>query len=78
MELAPERYSARLSSEIRACMARQSMSQDHLAKAIGISRTALCRKLVGHSEFTVGELDAVARQFDLSVSELLYRVEAAA
>lgn len=76
-EISAHNYSQRLSREIRACMARQEMSQQALAEAIGVSRTTLGQKLAGRTEFTVGEVDAIAQQFGISVSELLDRAEAA-
>lgn len=71
-------YSARLAAEIRACLSRTGKSQTDLAVAIGLSRTTLGNKLAGRTEFTVGELDSIARQFGLTVAELLYRAEVAA
>lgn len=71
-------YSARLAGEIRACVGRYAVKHSDLADAVGISRTALGRKLAGRGDFTVAEVEAVARYFQLTPAELLQRVEAPA
>lgn len=71
-------YGAHLAREIRAQMARAEVSQTMLAEATGMARSTLNRKLSGDTEFTIGEVEAVARELGLPLSVLLHRAEEAA
>lgn len=51
---------AKLAEEIRAQRARLQMSQDDLARAIGMHPNTLTRRVANPGDFTISELSAVA------------------
>jgi transcriptional regulator with XRE-family HTH domain len=52
-------------------MEEQGRTEKGLAEATGIPRTTLQRRLTGTSDFTVSELDALARHLGIPLVELL-------
>lgn len=59
-------------AEIRAGMARHSLTQADLATALGLSRTAVHRRLTGQVDFSLGELRATAQLIHQPLTELLH------
>lgn len=57
--------------EVRALLARRRVSQEQLGAAIGVSGASISRKVRGLSDFTVGELLAVAAFLDVPAGSLL-------
>ena len=67
-----------LAAEIRAEKARRKIANHELAEALGISTATLRRRLDGVRPFYFHELEALARYFDVPLSELTRRTEKAA
>jgi len=61
----------RVATEVRAEMARQRVSQDALAAAIGMSQAAVSRRLSGDIPFDVAELEDVATALRVPISQFL-------
>lgn len=57
-------------SKLIGRMAELNVSQDLLAKKIGISRSTLFNKLRSNTEFTQDEINACVRVLDLNQSEI--------
>jgi transcriptional regulator with XRE-family HTH domain len=72
-----ERLEALL-EEIRVNMARKRITQATVAAHLEISRSAMSRRMLGMSDFTVDELYRLAGLFDVSVSDLLGEQKASA
>lgn len=53
-------------AELRAAIARKNISKTELAKALGISRTALGQKLNGQREFKESEIRTLFSVLELS------------
>lgn len=51
----------RVAAEVRAEMARQRVSQASVRMALGLSQSAMSRRITGELAFDVGELTAIAR-----------------
>lgn len=66
----------RPAANIRAEMARRSVRQIALAKHLGLSQTAVSRRLNGETEFSVAELVAVAGLLGVPAASLLGDVAA--
>lgn len=64
-----------VAEEIRAEMARNSMTVSHLAELLTMGRSTLSKKLNWSGAFTSGELDTIAEALDVSASELIRRAE---
>lgn len=64
-------------ANVRAEMARRRVSQAALAAHLGISQTAMSRRLTSQTDLTVGELYAVAEFLQMPVTALLGDVDAA-
>ena len=56
---------------VRAEMARRGVSQSALGAAIGMSQTALSRRLSAKTSFSVEQILAIARHLDTSIVELI-------
>lgn len=55
---------------------RKGYTKESLAEAIGISRTAFYRKCSGKSDFTLGEIKAIAKELDLhNVDDIFFAEE---
>jgi transcriptional regulator with XRE-family HTH domain len=66
-----------LTAEIRGELARRNKSQGWLAQHLGLTQGQVSQRLTRKVEFTVAEVDRVARAFGIPVSELFRRAEAA-
>lgn len=75
MALTPTAHTGR---NVRAEMARAGVSQADLAARVGLSQSALSKRLRGVVPFRVDELDAIARVLRVTASDLLPRTEAVA
>lgn len=64
------------SDNIRAEMARRRLSQTELAGVLGISQTAVSRRLSGDTRFSVDELLKVAGWLGVPAASLLPEVAA--
>lgn len=60
-----------VAAEVRAEIARHSSSGVALARALNMSQSALARRLSGDMPFNIDELDAIARHFDVPITDLL-------
>lgn len=58
-------------SAVRAEMARRRLSQERIAAAIGLSRSALQRRIAGQSAFRIDELRAIADLLGVPVTALI-------
>lgn len=62
----------RVSSELRAEMARQQMSQRRLAELLGVDQAVISRRLAGRPQsFTTAELDRIAEILGVPVDRFL-------
>jgi transcriptional regulator with XRE-family HTH domain len=61
----------RVATEVRALMARYDIVQLDLQKALGLSQSAVSKRLRGVTPFDVNELDEIARFFGMSLAELI-------
>lgn len=59
------------SNEIKAELARKNMTQNDLAKAMGISPTSLWHKMTGVTEFTLAEIRCVRDALNLNDDKLI-------
>ena len=64
-------HSEIVAAEVRAVMARKRIRQSALVGPLGISQAGVSRRLSGAVEFTVTELDAVARVLEVPLASLL-------
>lgn len=65
----------RTAMNVRAEMARHGCSQSALAAAIGISQTALHRRLSAHTSFTVDQIVAIAKYLNVAIVDLIDTTE---
>jgi transcriptional regulator with XRE-family HTH domain len=68
-------YVARVAEEVRAAMARQSLTGSDLARHLGISQSTASRRLAGAAAFGVDELACVAAWLGVALGALLPRPE---
>ncbi len=61
----------RVAQEVRANMARRGRTQSDIATALGISQTAISRRLSGSVPWDVNELELVATALDVPLADLL-------
>ncbi len=61
----------RVAQEVRANMARRGRTQSDIATALGISQTAISRRLSGFVPWDVNELELVATALDVPLADLL-------
>lgn len=64
-----------VAEEIRAEMARNSMTISHLAQQLPMSRSTLSRKLNQTGDFTPGELSQISAAIGTPASDLMRRAE---
>jgi len=64
-----------IASEVRAVIARQDANQNNLAKTVGLTASALSRRLRGHIPFSALELRKVAIALNVPVSTLYGETE---
>jgi transcriptional regulator with XRE-family HTH domain len=62
---------AQVQAEIRAEMARQQITQQALAHALGWRQDYVSRRLNGAARLSIGELEAIARALGRTVASLL-------
>lgn len=62
--------------KVRGIAAEKGISQDGIAKIIGISRTAVSKRLNGKGDFTATELKRLAEAFDVKVGAFFGEVAA--
>lgn len=67
----------RVADEVRACIARRGKSRSEIEVAIGVSQSALSRKLRGENAFTVDEILALAHFLDVEASAFFPQERAA-
>jgi len=63
----------RVAAEVRAAMARNRVSQEAVARALGVSQTAVSRRLSGVVPFDINELECVAQFLGVPIQQLVYR-----
>lgn len=61
----------RVASHVRAELARQQKNQTRLGEALGLSQTAVSRRLTGEVAFDVAELATVAAYLNVTLGSLL-------
>ena len=61
----------RVAATVRAEMARRRVTQDQVAQRLGLSQSAVSRRLGGHLPFDVAELSAVAEILGVTPASLL-------
>ena len=64
----------RVAEEIRALLARRSMSGSELARRVGVTQPYMSRRLTGEIAFDVDDLQAIAEVLDVQPSDLLAAV----
>jgi transcriptional regulator with XRE-family HTH domain len=63
---------------VRAAMARRRVSQHDLATTLGLSQTAISRRVSGRVDFNASELVTIAARLDVTVDSLFSFVSDAA
>lgn len=63
-----------VAEEVRVLIARRRLNQTVLAGAIGMSQSALSRRLSTEKPFDLDELEALANYFDVPLSALIPQV----
>lgn len=71
----PRRHA--VAAEVRACIARAGKKRAEIEVALGISQSALARKLRGENAFTVDELLALGRALKVEPREFFPQERAA-
>lgn len=61
---------------VRAEMARRSKSQADIAALLGLSQTAVSRRLKGNVDFSASELERLSREFNIPVGVFFGEVAA--
>lgn len=64
-----------VADEIRGLMAKKHITQTQLADKIGVTQSAIARRLSGRVAFDVNELAAIAAALGVPVSRLLEDVD---
>lgn len=54
--------------EIKACMARNGHRQKDIANILDISETSVNKKMTGKVPFTVQEVSALAKNYDVDIN----------
>lgn len=62
----PGGFAEHVAAEVRALMGRHKVTQTKLAEVLGIPQSAVSLRINGKREFTLSELDALARFFGFS------------
>lgn len=60
-----------VAAEVRALMARHRRSQAQIAAVLGMTQTAVSRRLHGTPAFTIAELVRLADHFDVPLASLI-------
>lgn len=66
----------RTAANVRAEMARKRISQTKLAESLGWSQGAVSRRLSGRVALDLDELERIADQLGVTISELIVEVAA--
>lgn len=61
----------RVAEEVRVLMTRRRVKQSDLAAVLHVTQPQISQRLNGRVEFTVSELETLARYFGVSPAELL-------
>lgn len=72
--LTVEQINGVIASRVAWRLAAQGMDQETLAKRLGLSPSALMRRMTGVTEFRVSELVLIARELDCSPADFV-RIE---
>ena len=64
-------FSERVAANIRAELARRSLSQTDLARMLGTTQQAISRRMSGKVPFNTDELNAIAKQLGVPVASLI-------
>lgn len=64
----PTDFVSRVTAAVLRVMEARNCTQASLSEATGIPRTTLIRKLRGHSDFTVRDLERIAAHLGVSVT----------
>ncbi|MGW8493577.1 helix-turn-helix domain-containing protein [Micrococcus luteus] len=59
-----------LLAEIRAWMGRRQVNQTDMARHMGLTRSAVSRRMSGQQDFTFPELASIAGWLDITLAEL--------
>jgi len=59
-----------VAAEVRAAMGRKRISGLQLARACGLTQSAMSRRITGHTPFDVNEIAAVAAELGVEVGSL--------
>ncbi len=73
MRCVGEPFATRVAETVRALMRRADLTQDVLGERVGLSQSALSRRLTGDVAFNTAELAAIARALGVEVTDLLAR-----
>ena len=72
----PQTLSGHVAANIRAELARQRRPQSELVTLLGLSPSAVSRRLSGQQSFELDEVEAIAGLFGVPVADLLPGVAA--
>ena len=61
--------------EIAAQMARKGETQEDVAKLLGLDRSQVSRKLAGHVEWSIGDIEILCNHYNIDFWELFKRKE---
>ena len=59
--------------ELRAAMARNGHSQENLATLLDMSTSQIARRLTGHTEWTISEVDKVCQLYQQPYEKLFMK-----
>lgn len=65
------RLSERVAAEVRAWRGRLNLSQAELGRILGVTQTQISARLRGQMEFSLSEIETLARAFDVHPAELM-------
>jgi transcriptional regulator with XRE-family HTH domain len=69
--MATNTTAARVAGKVRAALAEARVSRQSIADALGISLSAITRRLNAEIPFDVAELDKIAERLDLPMNALI-------
>lgn len=71
----PADFASDVAAEIRAELARRNVPAHALANAVGMSKQTMSRRMTCAAPFDLAEIEAIARFFGMTPSELIARAE---